>query len=276
MITLSIKDNCIRCGRCVAVCPVRILTQEEKNGEIGIVNLPTCIQCGQCVSICPTDSVEHSLFPQETIHTIDNKLIPSADNMMEIMRRRRSNRAFNNKEVPGEYLEQILEAANLAPTAKNAQPLKYTLVTNPDVLKSVHQATMEVCSKLYEQLKNSDDPKEKAMAAYCLGLRRKYDSGYEIILRYAKALIMIHSDNPAAVLDANLAYQNASLMAEALGVAHFYTGYVRVFASADVEGIIHKTMQIEEPILAGMALGMPRYTFDKYVDRREQIVNRLL
>lgn len=276
MITLEIKDDCIRCGRCVAVCPARILTQEEKDGEIGVVNLRTCIECGQCVSICPTDSVNHSLFPKETIHTIDKKLIPSAEAMMEIMRRRRSNRAFSGKQVPMEYLEKILEAANLAPTARNAQPLKYTLITNPEIIENVHRATIAVCETVFEQFKESKVKEEKARALYCKSLIGIYRSGYEVILRNAKALIMIHADDLAAVLDANLAYQNASLMAEALGVAHFYTGYVRLFSSMDMQNLICKSMQIEGILLAGMALGMPKYTFNKYVDRKKQIVNRLL
>lgn len=276
MVTLEIKDDCIRCGRCVAVCPARILTQEEKDGDIGVVNLRTCIECGQCVSICPTSSVVHSLFPDKTVHTINKSLIPTPDAMLEIMRRRRSNRAFSDKQVPIEYLEKILEAANLAPTARNAQPLKYTLITNPRVMQEVHQATIAVCEVVFNEFKDSKMKEEKAKAFYCKSLIGVYRSGYEVILRNAKALIMIHANELAATLDANIAYQNASLMAEALSVAHFYTGYVRLFSSMDSQNLICKSMQIEDTLLAGMALGMPKYTFNKYVDRKEQIVNRLL
>lgn len=276
MITLNIKDDCIRCGRCVAVCPARILTQQDKNSEIGIVNLRTCIECGQCVSICPTDSVQHSLFPAEKVHSVDKTIIPTPEALLEIMRRRRSNRSFSDKDVPVEYLDMILEAANLAPTARNAQPLKYTLITKPSVLEDVHRATIEVCRRIYEKNKDSDDKQDKGWAFYCRSLIGKYEDGYEVILRYAKALIMIHSNEPAAALDANLAYQNASLMAESLNVGHFYTGYVRLFASMDADNLICNAMQIDQTLMAGMALGMPKYTFGKYVDRGEQLVNRLL
>lgn len=276
MIELTIDTECIKCGRCVAVCPARILTQEEQKGDIGVVKLQTCIECGQCVAICPTDSVQHSLFPPETVHEIDKAILPSPDALMEIMRRRRSNRAFSDKPVPMELLDKILEAANLAPTAKNAQPLEYTLVTNPKILEAVHKATIEVCEKLAEQLKDAEDKNMRMRAAFFHALAARYRSGYEVILRNAKAIILIHSKDETAVADANLAYQNASLMAEALGVAHFYTGYVRIFSMFDTEGIIRQTMGIEGTIHAGMALAMPKYTFNKYVDRKKQVVNRLV
>lgn len=276
MITLTIKDDCIRCGRCVAVCPARILTQATKKDPIHVVNLAGCIECGQCVAICPTHSVVHSLYPDSKVHVIDKTRIPTPESMLEIMRRRRSNRSFTEQPVPIEYLEKILEAAQLAPTARNAQPLEYTLVTNAQILQAVHEATIHVCGNIYEKLKDSTDKNERSRALYCLTLMKKYKSGYEVILRGAKALIIIHSKDAGVVADANLAYQNASLMAEALGVAHFYTGYVRLFAASDVERAICKSLQIEGTILAGMALGMPRFTFSKYVDRNEPIVHRLL
>lgn len=276
MITLQIKDDCIRCGRCVTVCPARILTQADDNSPVTVVNLTSCIECGQCAAICPTDSVEHSLFPPSKVHTVNKEILPSADALLEIMRRRRSNRSFTNKEVPMESLNRILEAATLAPTARNAQPLEFTLVTNPDVLKAVHEATMQVCEQVYGQLKKSADPAERSLALYSLTLMKKYKSGYEVILRGGKALIIIHSKDPKVVADANIAYQNASLMAEALGVAHFYSGYVRLYAASDVERVICNAMQIDGHILAGMVLGMPQYSFNKYIDRKEPKINRIV
>lgn len=277
MIELKIDNNtCIRCGRCVAVCPVSILTQEEKKGEIGIVNLQRCIDCGQCVAICPTQSVDHSSYPAQKVHPVRKELLPSPEALLEIMRRRRSNRTFSGKEVPMDYLDKILEAADLAPTAKNYRPLRFTLVTRPDVLKAVHKACIEVCDQLADRLLAAEDKEAKKRGLYFKALSTKYKGGYEIILRYAKALIIIHADEESAAPDANLAYQNASLMAEALDVAHFYTGYVRILCMLDVEGIIKKTMGIEGKVLAGMALGMPKYTFNNYIDRKEQRITKLI
>lgn len=276
MIELNINNTCIRCGRCVAVCPVFILTQEENKGDIGIVNLQKCLDCGQCVAICPTQSVEHSSYPIEKVHSVQKDLLPSPEALMEIMRRRRSNRTFSEKDVPMDYLDKILEAADLAPTAKNFRHLKFTLITRSEVIEAVHKACIEVCDRLAAQLLAMEDKDSKKRGLYFKALSNKYKGGNEIILRYAKALIMIHADDEIAAPDANLAYQNASLMAEALDVAHFYTGYVRTLCMLDTEGVIKKTMGIEGKLLAGMALGMPKYTFNNYVDRKKQCITKLI
>lgn len=272
MVELIIEESCIRCGQCVSVCPVHILTQEAKQSDIGIHNLQSCIACGQCVAICPTDSVVHSTFPQETIHRVEKSLIPSPESVMELLRKRRSNRSFSNKAVPMELLDKILQAAHLAPTGGNRQSLQYTLVTNTEVLQEVTANTMKVIDKLLVEFQDSED---KTMLNYMRKLSLAYQQEVDMILRGAKALILIHS-TANCPSDANIAYQNASLMAESLNVGHFYTGYICIFSSMDKDKIIRKALGIEGDIYAGMALGMPKYSFEKYVDRKPMVINKIV
>ncbi len=272
MITLKIEQTCIHCGECVSICPAHILIQETKQGEIGIRNLPTCIECGQCVAICPTDSVTHSTFPPETVHKINESLIPSPDAVMELIRKRRSNRSFSDKEVPMELLDKILEAAHFAPTGANMQMLQYTLVANDKILQEVTANTIKVID---QQLKTLKDSGNEGMLSMMRHLSISYKKGTDLILRGAKALMLIHSTANASA-DANIAYQNASLMAESLKVGHFYTGYIYICSSMDKEGIIKKALGIEGNIYAGMALGMPNYSFKKYIDRKPMVVNKIV
>lgn len=272
MVTLTIDQTCIRCGECVSVCPAHILTQEARQSEIGIRNLESCIECGQCVAICPTDSVIHSTFPPETVHSIDSQLIPSPDAVMELIRKRRSNHSFSDKEVPMDLLDRILEAAHFAPTGANMQMLQYTLVTNGRVLQEVTANTIQVIDQQLEEWKDSGNEQMLNMMNH---LSTSYRQGTDPILRGAKALILIHSTINGSA-DANIAYQNASLMAESLKVGHFYTGYVYIFSSMDKDRIIRKALGIEGDIYAGMALGMPQYSFKKYIDRKPMIVNKIV
>lgn len=59
-------------------------------------------------------------------------------------------------------------------------------------------------------------------------MRREYAGGNDRILRGATAVLLIHAPKESrfGAEDANLAYQNASLMAEALGVSQIYMGFV--------------------------------------------------
>ncbi|MGL4492224.1 MAG: 4Fe-4S dicluster domain-containing protein, partial [Tannerellaceae bacterium] len=51
---LSIDQaTCIKCGKCVKVCPSLIFTQATKGGEVIPEHIDDCIQCGHCVAVCP-------------------------------------------------------------------------------------------------------------------------------------------------------------------------------------------------------------------------------
>ena len=55
------QNTCIRCKKCVRICPSALFTlQEDKGIE---VNADDCISCGHCVAVCPTNSIEHADFP---------------------------------------------------------------------------------------------------------------------------------------------------------------------------------------------------------------------
>jgi nitroreductase len=53
--------------------------------------------------------------------------------LIEEIARRRSIREYSNKSIEPEKLDRILEAARLAPTARNQQDWKLILVKNPDI-----------------------------------------------------------------------------------------------------------------------------------------------
>lgn len=116
--TLNIdQESCIKCGKCVRVCPSDIFTQERAGETIGLVRVESCIVCGHCVDVCPTGSVSHSEFPPEKTHTIDYSQMPTPEQVMLLIKSRRSNRTLTSRPVPKEMLDKIVETAHSAPTA---------------------------------------------------------------------------------------------------------------------------------------------------------------
>lgn len=285
-ITLHIEEtSCIRCGKCVRVCPAVIFSQKAVGKEIELDNVPSCILCGHCAAVCPTSSVIHSSFPPEKVHTVDASLLPTPGQLMLLCQSRRSNRAFSSKPVPPEMLEMILEAAHRAPTATNAQEVEYTLITNPVKLAKVSAFVIDVFSGIAKRLEN---PVLKLILKPILPklynylpafhrLIREHAKGNDLILRKATALILIHTpkDSRYGCQDANLAYQNGSLMAEALGVSQFYTGFVCAAIKQDKQERLSRIFGIKGTIHAGMALGMPAFKYPNYIDRKDIKVNRI-
>ena len=279
------QDTCIRCHKCMRVCPAAIFYQEDPKGDILLRNVSSCIFCGHCVAVCPTESVEHSTFPESKVHTVDKSLLPSPESVMLLCKSRRSNRAFNKKPVPAEYLDRILEAAHRAPTASNTQSVRYVCITDPKVLAQVSDYTIDSFAKAVKMLKNPvlKPILKPLMPGNYKQLRRteriikEHRKGNDPILRHAAAVIFIYTPkaNYYERDDANLAYQNGSLMAESLGVAQFYTGYVLNAVRRDKKNGLAKLLGIDGTIHAGMALGMPDFTFSKYIDRKEIDVKKI-
>jgi nitroreductase len=57
---------------------------------------------------------------------------------LELARRRKSIRGYAQRSVPPEMLEKVLEAARLAPSAKNLQPYHIIVVQRPEQMERLH------------------------------------------------------------------------------------------------------------------------------------------
>ena len=64
------------------------------------------------------------------------------DDFLQLVASRQSDRKYDtSRAVEPEKLERILEAARLAPSACNAQPWKFVVVTEPELARKVGKAT---------------------------------------------------------------------------------------------------------------------------------------
>lgn len=198
--TLNIdQESCIKCGKCVRVCPSDIFTQERAGETIGLVRVESCIVCGHCVDVCPTGSVSHSEFPPEKTHTIDYSQMPTPEQVMLLIKSRRSNRTLTSRPVPKKMLDKIVEAAHSAPTATNSQSLSFTVVTDPQKLRQVSDYTIGVFDSLAKLLLNPVvkcvvKPFMKDVYKYVPvfnRLKEEHKAGKDPILRKATALLLI-------------------------------------------------------------------------------------
>lgn len=285
-IQLSIdQKTCIRCGKCVRICPATIFIQREDNKEVTPERIASCIKCGHCVGVCPTSSVLHSSFPQSKVHTIQKELLPTPEQTMMLIKSRRSNRAISSKPIPMEYLDQIIEAAHRAPTASNLQQVSFTLITDPEKIQKIIDLTFTIFGEFVQRLENvfmkpilkRVVPQAYQALPYIHHLTKEYKKGEDPIFRGAKTLLLIHTPKESrfGCQDANLAYQNGSLMAESLGVTQIYTGFLCTVLQQDKKNRIPLYLGIEGVIHAGMALAMPSFRFEKYIDKQEVKIKRL-
>ena len=277
MISIN-NDTCIRCGKCQRVCPafIPVICKEE----VPALRHPeVCIECGHCVDVCPTGAYIHSAFAAEDIHAIDRSILPSPEGLMELIRSRRSNRTITSTPVPRHSLDMIQEAARYAPTAQNSRQVHLHLITDDEGLLKVEAATIGFFMRLARFMLLP--PVKVIMRPF---LRKLYDEvpalmamndlfkkGQRPCICNCTALLILSAPKGYSfgAQDCNLAYQNASLMAESLGVSQIYMGFVQTAMfmmgckrAAKVLGIPkgHKAWAI-------MGLGMPAFKYPKYTKR---------
>ncbi len=285
MITID-SNLCIKCGRCVRVCPSQLFVWQlddsstTKHSSAPIIpSSKNCIVCGHCVAACPIDAISHKSFPKQKIHNIDYNFMPSAAQLKLLMQARRSNRAFSKDAISNELLMQVLEAAHRAPTAMNSQNVEFLLITDKAILKQVSDFTIDTFDKIAKKLNIKAVklilrpflPDVYKYVPRFLTMKEDYENGNDLILRGAVAMLIIHSPKGSsyAIGDCNLAYQNASLMAESLGLSQFYTGFV-LKAMAQNKGKLEKILGLEGRIIgAAMALAIPEFRMPKYIDKQD-------
>ncbi len=275
---IKILAHCISCGRCAKVCPSGVFEHLRAGEPVRIVRPENCIRCGHCVAACPAAAVEHEEFPPEKVHPIDRSQLPTPESLMLLIRSRRSNRDLSSRPVPRELLEKIVEAAHRAPTASNLQQVAYTIITRPEELRLVIEFTLDYMRRMVKLLempvvgslaRSLVKGADRYAATFKRILREWDEEQRDRILRGATALLLIHTpeQNRFGAIDAQLAYQNGSLMAEALGVSQIYTGFLITALKADKSGKLARKLGIRGTIHAGMALGMPASTWGNYIDK---------
>jgi len=65
----------------------------------------------------------------------------SNNNLIEVIKKRRSIRLFQNKEISNQMINEIIDCARLAPTARNLQPWKFVVVKKNETLRKISEAT---------------------------------------------------------------------------------------------------------------------------------------
>jgi len=277
------QELCRKCGLCVESCIHAKLVQPDQSKAPQVAEDMECIACGHCVAICPTGALTHSAFDANTVHPLDANLLPAAEQIMEALRARRSYRKFKDEQVPREALEQVVEAARLAPTAHNTQSTSYIVVTDPDMLKRVVDLTINFLDGLAKYFRHpvkgriakmmgGDQVKGVlSMIPVFEGVVEMARSGADMpMLLDAPAWIVFYSAKNVGfgAVNASCAMQNAMLMADRLGLGTFFTGFAlaptqRGFLLHDLLGLDH-----EQEIHGALAVGVPKLQYKKWASKK--------
>jgi len=125
-------------------------------------------------------------IPLEFIELPPSKMQQRADEFFELMKRRRSIRAFSDRPVDRQVIEQCLLTAGRAPSGANQQPWKFVVVGDPELKRTIRLAAEAEEREFY-----SGGASEEWIDA----LRPLATNAEKPFLEHAPYLIVIFSEN---------------------------------------------------------------------------------
>lgn len=181
--------------------------------------------------------------------------------VMEAIRKRRSIRRYQDKEVPPEHIREILEAARLAPSGSNLQTWKFKVVTDADTRKALREAAFgqkfveraPVVIVACADLAAFGDVSKRTMELLRSGAVRPSMEMALWYLKREKAGDLEERNLMSACVNVSIAVQNMVLAATSLGLG---TCWVRAFRPEKVAALLQ--LPPECPPLVLLTLGYPR------------------
>lgn len=287
MITID-SDRCTRCGFCIDGCPNYVfgLHSDAGTGEIEIRYPDQCCLCGHCVAICPENAIDHEEMPAQEFGDLPGIRIPP-ENVKSLLLSRRSIRAFKDKPISRELLEQLIETGVHAGTSSNGQTEGFIIIEDRKTLAELEQIVIEVLwnaglkhlgSTLgikFLKMKYGPEMARQYMAYHNIIKRRKRnDQLHGMIFRNAPAVIVIHGirANYLAHANCSIAARNMEIMATSMDLGTCWVGFLT--SAAHISTKIGKYLGIpaDRNVYGAIMVGYPKHQYTKSIPRRSREV----
>jgi ferredoxin len=278
--------TCRKCGSCVDLCPNRII-QKDTSGKIQFLDerVESCFRCGHCMAVCPTKSIQipglsydEDFYPQPEFSGLEN------EQFVHLINSRRAVRSFQDRPVPHEMLEKVVQAIQSAPPGFPPIKTELTVIQNPDMMKKSLPLMIDLYEYLLKAMKN---PVVRQVIQKSVG-REKFitlknhvvpllidrmpdlKSGREdTILRRAPAMILFHADRDCENFkqDIYIALTYGFLAAQSLGLGASAMDLIP--PAVDKSKALRELFQIPEnnEVVGAIIMGFPKHRFQRGIKR---------
>lgn len=220
------ESTCTRCDQCVLDCPSRII---ERTGDgvpfIRPENEERCIQCQHCLAVCPPAAV--SIFGRDPGRSVPlaKGAFPGVEQMITLVRGRRSVRRYRDEDVDSVLLQRLLAALSNAASGVNRRALTFSVIDDKAVMARFR---VKALNGLAEAGKAGRVPERFAYLMQAVPAWT--DQGIDMIFRGAPHLLAV-SAAPESVCpqeDVNLALAYFELMAQSAGWGTVWCGMAKM------------------------------------------------
>lgn len=171
--------------------------------------------------------------------------------VLDVIKARKSIRAYQDKALSKDVVNSILEAAKHAPTARNSQELEYKVITNKPLIEKLNAGISKAMQMDGMPLKGPP------------GAKPNFFYGAPLLI-----LVTGPKDNNWATVDAGLAAQNIMLYATSIDLGSVFIGMAK-FIEKDKSLLKALHIADTQTIVAAIICGYPAET----PDAREKKLN---
>ncbi|OIP79951.1 hypothetical protein COW94_05180 [Candidatus Peregrinibacteria bacterium CG22_combo_CG10-13_8_21_14_all_44_10] len=183
--------------------------------------------------------------------------------ILDLMRERRSIRSYRPDPLSEDQIKTIVEAGCLAPSAYNAQPWSFVVLTNRDAINRLSASARNYLKSKTE----AEDAIEYFGSQERLDRIKARLQGEEDSVFYGAPcviLILMPKGDDYAACDCGLASENMAIYAWEQGIASCFIGYARLCKRED---LIAAGMRDDQDVVCAMTLGYSDDMKGKGLDR---------
>lgn len=275
-----IREKCTGCGLCLEDCPAFVFAMKDKKASVERGDW--CIGCGHCGAVCPEGAILHEAIVLEKGPPLGPGPATAPEQLMLLLRERRSVRSYRNKPVPKKVLERIIEAGRYAPTGSNSQNVHYVVLTTPAEIDQLRTMTIAFYERIFKWVRSWFGPfllrlfagrriveKLQESIPKMEHAKELMDQGEDRLLYGAPAVMVVHAESwdTCSAFNCALALYNCSLMAHTLGVGCCFNGYLE--GAANNNRRIKKWLGIprDHRCFGAMTLGYQKIKYQRLVER---------
>jgi nitroreductase/NAD-dependent dihydropyrimidine dehydrogenase PreA subunit len=276
-------QKCTKCRACVEECPSYTLAFQEDRAP-WVRYAENCIACGHCVAVCPAGAVSSVGLPEDLFTPIAQDL--SAEAVKDALQSRRSIRTFQDRPVPREAFDELINCAGRAGSASNMQSESFIVIQDKKALGAL--ADLVVDRMWNSGLKYAGNSIgrlairsmygtefSKQVEQYYRSFKLRKETGDPVrVFWNAPALVVVTGlrKNALAFTNAALAARNIEIMAVPMGLGTCWAGFLVVVAARSKKIAEFLRLPAERNVFAALMVGYPEYRYWKTIPPKPRTV----
>ncbi len=264
------EKTCNRDGICAAVCPVGIIDfSQGRLPEASTDAGELCIACGHCVAVCPTASMSHRKMAAQQCPPVQKDLQLSARQCEHFLRSRRSIRAYTKRPVPRDEIVKLIGIASHAPSGHNSQSPRWRVIDSQEQIRQLAGMVIDWMRWMV------DNRPELAATMHMARAIQRWETGVDVILRGAPAVIVAHADKSDRTAQAacTIALAYMELAAMSMGLGSCWAGYF--WAASLSFPPMQKALALPKghQSFGALMVGYPRFAYRRLPLRKPPVIS---